>query len=262
MSDELFYQRPVLRAIRGVLASKGILGEQDLLDGIHDVVLECLEQYGEKTGRSPRTLADAVAIARRLAQSYAVDKLRERSTRGKVTVESTDRPDDHAVEPKRGVDPVDRGKILENLGKGLEEDEREDLEDIADGESHSAIAARRGISVEASRKRLQVVRAKSKGILDASGWKKAAGVVAFLGGAGAVVYLVLGRDSRDVTKRQQDYAVEQRHFAADQCKARKWDECKNALDRAKEVDPEGESADEVKGMREAIEKGRGGAGGK
>jgi DNA-directed RNA polymerase specialized sigma24 family protein len=261
MSDELFYQRPVLRAIRGVLVSRGIRGEQDLLDGIHDVVLECLEQYGEKTGRSPETLADAIAIARRLAHSYAVDKLRARSTHGKVTVGSTD-ADQHPVEPERGVDRVDRRKIRENLGKGLDKDELEDLEEIADGESHAGIAAKRGISVEASRKRLQVVRAKSKGILDASGWKRAAGVVAFLGGAGAVVYLVHGRDSGDVTKRPQDYAAEQRHFAADACKARKWDECKNALDRAKEADPEGDTSDEVKRMRDAIEKGRGGAGGR
>lgn len=58
-----------------------------------------------------------------------------------------------------------------------------------------------------------------------------------------------------VTATYDGHAAEQRHFATDACKGRQWDECEKALNRAKEVDPEGETSDEVKGMREAIEKG-------
>jgi hypothetical protein len=67
------------------------------------------------------------------------------------------------------------------------------------------------------------------------------------------------RDNREVTKSPKVYAAEQRHFAADKCKARDWDECEKALNRAQNVDPDGETSDEVKGLREAIAKGRGGA---
>jgi hypothetical protein len=86
------------------------------------------------------------------------------------------------------------------------------------------------------------------------------GVTTFAAAVGAVMFVHLGRwgDSGDVTSSQRQYAEEQRRFAAHACQERKWDECKNALDRAAEVDPEGEREAPVKGLREMVAAARGG----
>ena len=71
MSEALFYDPAVLKVIRAILVSKGIRAEQDLEDAIGEVVLACIE-YVRQTGRPPKNVDEAKAIARTVANRHGV----------------------------------------------------------------------------------------------------------------------------------------------------------------------------------------------
>src|SRR5260370_10649096 len=100
-----------MKVIGGILVSKGIRAEQDLEDAIGEVVLACIE-YVRETERPPKNLAEAIAIARRIAHGDAVDRVRKRVYRGKSDQGPTGDADQHGRETPRELDPVDKERML------------------------------------------------------------------------------------------------------------------------------------------------------
>jgi hypothetical protein len=113
-----------------------------------------------------------------------------------------------------------------------------------------------GESEEAVRKDLQRATARARQRLLLIGVGSLAAIV----GSMMAFHIRPFRESDEVTTSPREHAAEQRLFASESCRARKWDECEKALDRAAQADPDGEQTPEVKAMREAIAAGKRGAG--
>jgi DNA-directed RNA polymerase specialized sigma24 family protein len=258
MADE-FYDHPEVRsAVRRVLYSKGIRNEHDLDDGVQQVIADCIAQ-DRKLGRTPKDVAQAKVWAIAAAEKDAIDAIRKRVSQGKTHQGPTDTPDDHAKEAAAFLDPMVREPLEEIVNEKLTPEQRRKYIDMGSGVSQKQLAKEAGVPTDVYRKQTQRERTTVMKALRRAGLPLT--IAAVMVGA-----LLLGvnafRDKGDVTKTPKEHAAEQRHFAAEKCKARDWVECVKALDRAKDADPEGETSDEVKAMREAIEKGRGGAGGR
>jgi hypothetical protein len=154
-----------------------------------------------------------------------------------------------------------RKRILEPVEKALTPEQREGILDRASRVPHKDIAAGRGVSPAAQRKRYETDRKKAWDAVPAQ-YKAlvlAGGFAALVGGTMAALHVGPWGDSGDVTKSPFQHAAEQRRLAAQACHERKRDECAKALDRAAELDPEGERAAEVKGLREMVAAGRAGS---
>jgi DNA-directed RNA polymerase specialized sigma24 family protein len=255
MSEELFNHPEVRAMIRAILLSKGIRGEEDLKDGIQEVISRCIERV-RATGRPPNDSPEARAIARPIAEALGVDELRKRVRRGGPHQGLTPDPDAHARDDGSSIDHVDEKKLAGEAKGAITEKQAERLIGKASGVTVARMAKEDGESEEAVRKDLQRASARARQRLLAIGVGTFAAIVA------SMMALHVGpfRESDEVTKRPREYAAEQRHFAEGACRAHQWEECKKALDRAAEADPEGEQAPEVKGMREAIAKAKRGAG--
>ena len=265
MSDDLFYDPAVIRAIRAILVSKGIRAEQDLEDAVGEVVLACIE-YVRETGRPLSNLAEAIAIARRIAHGDAVDRVRKRAYRGKTDQGPTEDADQHAREPPRELDPVDKERMLSIVRRVLKDDQIAALSDVGVGVPQTELAAESGTSEAAMRKRTQKSRERALGALKANGYLVAGGFAALVGGVAAVLHIGPWRapstvgHGRPAEDERKQVAAEQRLIAADWCKERNWDECEKALDRAARIDAEGDRATEVSALRVAIAAGRRGIG--
>jgi DNA-directed RNA polymerase specialized sigma24 family protein len=256
MSGEALFDHPEVRAtIRAVLRSKGVRNEEDLDDGTQEVIRRCIEQVRE-TGRPPKDVPEAKAIARPIAQNLGVDELRKRLRRGKVHEGPTGDPDAHAPDDGPRVDELDRKELASEVKGVITEQQAERLIGKASGVTHARMAKQDGVSEEALRKDLQRASAKARRRLLAYGVTSVAALV------GGMMALHIGpfREPDDVTKSPFEYAAEQRRFAAESCRARKWDACEKALDRAATADPDGDRGAEVKALREAIAAGRPGSG--
>jgi hypothetical protein len=257
MSDALFYDRAVLKVIRAILVSTGIRGEQDLEDGIGEVVLACIEHV-RSTGRPPKDVAEAIAIARPIAGRDAVDAARMRARRRKSNEGSTAEADAHAGAQPR-IDPVEQERVLGIVGQVLKDHEIEALSDLGAGVAHKELAAERGTSPAAMRKRVQKSRKTVLSALSARGYAVAGGFATLL--AVMVAVYVSSRSVPDARPRPtKELAGEQRRLAAGACKEGKWDACEKALDEAARLDSEGERGAEVKALREAVAAGRRGTG--
>jgi hypothetical protein len=259
MSEALFYDPAVLKAIRAILVSKGIRGEQDLEDAIGEVVLACIEHV-RQTGRPPRDVAEAIAIARTVARADAVDAARKRARRGKSDQGLTADADEHGREPQRSLDPVDQERMLSAVRQALKDEQIAALSDVGAGVAQTELAAESRTSPAAMRKRVQKSREKALGALSARGYWVAGGFAALLAGV-MVVYVAGSNDGvSHGAPSDKQLAAEERRVAADRCKDRNWDECEKALDRAARLDAEGDRATEVSALREAIASGRRGMG--
>lgn len=259
MSDALFYDRSVLRVIRAVLVTTGIRAEQDLEDGIADVVLACIE-YVRKTGRPPENAGEASTIARLVANTHGVDEARRRARRGKTNVDSTGDADEHAGEAGSSADLVHRARALAVIHEALKQEQIETLSDVGAGVTFKELAADDGASEAALRKRVQVSREKARAALRAGGYAMAGGFATLLLGALAVHFGSSG--GPDVVSHQPPLdephkaAANLRHLAVDACKDRRWDDCEAALDRAAELDAPGDRHADVSALRASIAEGR------
>jgi DNA-directed RNA polymerase specialized sigma24 family protein len=256
MSEALFYDARVIKVIRAVLRSTGIRQEEDLQDWTQTVLEKCIRQV-RASGRPPKDVTEAIKIARRIAKRVGIDELRKRVRRGKVALPATDKADHHAKEVGPSIDVVDKKKIVAALQEVLTEEQEERLVDEGSGVPKSQMAKDDGLSDEALYKEMQ--RAKVRALAKLAGY----GVISFAAIVGSMMALHVGPfgESGDVTKSPVQHAAEQRHLAEDACRARKWEECEKALDRAQELDPDSEQAPQVKKLREAIAEGKRGAGG-
>jgi len=266
VAEELFYDRAVIKVIRAVLKATGVRGKQDLEDLTGDVVVDCIE-YVRKTGLPPENVAEAIAIARPIAERTGIDWVRKRVRHGKSDQGPTQDADKHAREPQRSVDPVDRKKILLAIRKVLNDEEIAALTDVSVGVSQAELAAERGTSPAATRKQMQRLREKALAVMHSKGFKVSGGFAALVGGVAMVLYAagpwrepVTVGHGRPADDERKQIAAEQRHVAADWCKERNWDECEKALDRAARIDAQGDRAAEVSALRDAIAAGRRGMG--
>jgi DNA-directed RNA polymerase specialized sigma24 family protein len=239
-----------------VLRSTGMRQEEDLQDGTQTVLEKCIRQV-RASGRPPKDVKEATKIARRVAERVGIDELRKRLRRGKSDVGTTDKADDRAKEDGPSMDVVDGKRLAEGLQEVLTAEQARILVDEASGVPKSQIAKEDGLSDEALYKEIQRARARARAKLLGYG----IGAVAAIVGCMSILHVGPFHEPDEVTKTPREYAAEQRHFAEGACRAHQWEECKKALDRAEEADPEGEQAPEVKGMREAIAAGKRGAGG-
>jgi DNA-directed RNA polymerase specialized sigma24 family protein len=258
MADE-FYDHPDVRsAVRRVLYSKGIRNEHDLADGVQQVIANCIAR-DRKLGRTPEDVPQAKAWAITDANGDGIDAIRQRVRSAKRGYEgTTDKADDHAKERAAFVDPMVSEPLEEVADETLTPDDRERFVAVGSGTSQKELAKEAGVPHDVFRKQMQRKRDRFIAAMRRRGIPVTIGALMTLGAV--VLGINYFRDHGDVTTSQKAYAEEQRHFAADKCKAREWDECEKALNRAQNEDPEGETGAEVKGMREAIAKGRGGAG--
>jgi hypothetical protein len=263
-SDGLFYDAAVLKVIRAILVSKGIRSEQDLEDAIGEVVLACVEQVRD-TGRSPKDVPGAIAVARPIARAEGIDAARKRARRGKSNQGPTADADEHAREQPSSIDPVDEERMLAAIRQVLKDDQIEALSDVGAGVAHADLAADSRTSPAVMRKRVQRSREKALGALRTKGYLVAGGFAALLAGSIAV-YIVSEREPPVVSARRppgarnQELAAEQRRLAADLCKERRWDDCAKVLDLAARLDAEGDRESDVAALREAIAAGRRGIG--
>ena len=260
MSDGLFYDAAVLKAIRAVLVSKGIRSEPDLEDAIGEVVLGCIEHVRE-TGRPPEDVPAAIAIARPVAHAEGVDAARKRARRGKRNQGLTAEADEHARERPPSIDPVDEERMLAAIRQVLKDDQIEALSDVGTGVPQTELAAESRTSPAAMRKRVQKSRAQALGALSTKGYLVAGGFAALL--AGAIALYVESEPPRRVASPRpptERLASEQRRLAADSCKEGKWDDCEKALDNAARLDENGDRGPEVAALRAAIAAGRRGMG--
>jgi DNA-directed RNA polymerase specialized sigma24 family protein len=264
VSEALFYDPAVIKVIRAILVSTGIRAEHDLEEATHEVVLACIQQV-RKTGRPPKDVAEAIAIARPIAKRKGAGWARTRIRRGKSNLGLTGDADEHAREPDPSLDPVDKERILLAIQNVLKDEEIAALSDVGVGVSQAELAAESGMSPAAKRKKFQRLREKALGVIHSKGFMVAGGFAALL--AGMMILHVgpwnqpetvgHGRPHDDPRKQ---IAAEQRRIAADWCKERNWDECEKTLDRAARIDAEGDRAEEVSALREAIAAGRRGVG--
>lgn len=260
MSDARFYDPAVLKVVRAIVVSRGIRAEQDLEDAIGEVVLACIE-YVRRTARPPEDVAQAIAIARRVANRHGVDEARKRVRRGKRNVGVTGDADEHAKEQPASLDPVDEQRMLGAIRQVLRDDQIEALSDVGAGVTQAELAAESGAAPTAMRKRMQASREKAVGALTARGYWVAGGFAALLAGAVAVyVGAFRGPDVVGHGRPPAEQAAEERGLAADACEKRHWDECEEALSRAARLDPEGDRGTQVKALRAAIAAGRLGTG--
>jgi hypothetical protein len=264
MSEALFYHPTVRKVIRAVLVSKGIRAEPDLEDAINEVVLACIE-YVHRTGRPPKDVAEAAAIARRIASADGIDAARGRRRRSKSNQGLTGDADAHAPERSPSVDPVDQGRMLAAVRPALTPQQLEALADVGAGVAQAQLAAESGTSPAAMRKRVQASREKALRALAAKGYLVAGGFAALLAG---MMLLHLGPWSGphitghapSPIGRAEELAAEQRRLAAVACSERNWDACAKALDRAAGLDAKSERRPDVTALREAIAAGRRGSG--
>jgi hypothetical protein len=260
MSEALFYDPAVLNVVRAIVVSRGIRAEQDLEDAIGEVVLACIE-YVRRTGRPPEDVAQAIAIARLIANRHGVSEARKRVRRGKRNVRVPGDADEHGQEQPPSLDPVDQQRMLGAIRQVLKDDQIEALSDVGVGVTQAQLAAESGAAPTAVRKRVQASRRKAVGALSARGYWVVGGFAALLAGSIAVyvgafsepVIVGRGHPSREGPEEQ---AAAQRGVAADACGERRWDECEEALNRAARLDPESDRAAEVKTLRAAIAAGR------
>jgi len=91
VSEELFYDPAVIKVIRRILVSAGIRAEHDLEEVTNEVVLACIKQV-RKTGRPPKDVAEAIAIARPIAKRMGASWVRTRIRRGKSNLASQKTP--------------------------------------------------------------------------------------------------------------------------------------------------------------------------
>jgi hypothetical protein len=259
MSESLFYDPAVLKVIRAILVSAGIRSEPDLEDAIGEVVLACIEHV-RKTGRPPKDVAEAIAIARPIARGDGLDAARKRARRSKRNPGLTAQADDHAQERQPSVDPVDEARMFSAIRQVLKDDQIEALADVGAGVPQAELATERRASQAATRKRVQRYREKALGALSAKGYWVAGGFAALLAGVIAVYAGALREPdvsrAHPAGERPQELAAEQRRLAADRCKEKNWDECEKALDRAARLDAEGERGAQVAALRKAIAAGR------
>jgi hypothetical protein len=260
MSDALFYDPAVLKVVRAILASRGIRADHDLEDGIGDVVLSCIEHV-RASGRPPEHVAQAIAIVRPIARSHSVDEARKRIRRGKSNLGPTGDADEHAREPQPSLDPVDQERMLSAIRAVLKDDQIEALSDVGAGFRQKALAAESHASPPAMRKRVQKSRKKALLALGAKGYWVTGGFAALLAVA-IGVYFGAWRESQvarrtSANERSREIAAQQRRAAGDACRQRNWDLCEKSLDRAAEIDADGERGAEVMALRAAIARGRG-----
>jgi DNA-directed RNA polymerase specialized sigma24 family protein len=262
MADDLFYEPEVLKVIRAILRSRGFRGEENLWDGTQEVTRRCLEQT-QKTGKPPNEVPEAIAIARPIANNLGVDGIRTRARHGRMDQGSTADADQHARERPREVDPVDRARLLASLGKVLTPQEMEDLVDYASGVPQTELAADRGMSAATFYKRFERVRKKALREFRKNGIPLGVGFAAALLAVMWSFHIGPWREDANTAGRRPrgsdrslEVAAEQRVVAIEACKERDWDRCERALDRAKELDPQGDRAAEVKALRETIAAGR------
>lgn len=260
MSESLFYDPAVLRVIRAILVSKGIRRTQELEDAIADVVLLCIE-YVRKTGRPPRDVPEAIAIARPIAQGYGVDQVRKRIHHSPIDVGPTDQADEHAGEARGSVHALHLEQIFAVVREPMKDDEIEALADVAAGTRWKELAAEQGTSEAVLRKRMQRARDKARSALVAKGYLVAGGTFAALL-LGAIALHFGPWKAPEIVSHPPPHedpfklAADLRRLAADACKERKWDECEAALDRAAKLDAQGDRAPEVATLRAAIAQGR------
>jgi hypothetical protein len=260
MSEALFYDPAVLKVVRAILASRGIRGEQDLEDGIGEVVLACIEHV-RRTGRPPEGAEEAIVIARSIASAHGVDEARKRLHRSKSNAGATADADEHAQQRPPSLDPVDQERMLGAIRQVLRDDEIRVLADVGAGVPQTELAAETGTAPATQRKRTEASRDKAMRALGARGYWLAGGFAALLAGVGAVIYAGAFRTPGDPTHNDpREQAAEQRSEAAAACGARSWDACASALDRAAQLDPKGDRAADVEALRAAIAAGRGDAG--
>jgi hypothetical protein len=271
MSEELFNHPEVKKVIRAILVSKGMRSEQELEDGVADVVLACIEEVRAKKKQPPKDVAEAKAFARPVAGGDGMDAARKRNRRGVRNVDSTGTPDDYADEPASSMDPIDRKRALEAVAEVVPAHKLELLADVSAGAKRRELAAEHSISGSAMGHRLGGIFKTARGALVAKGFGALLAIV---------ILLVVGArwrandqeahnqppdvpSSRSVpTQVPVDQlsppvrAAGYRNRADGYCKTRNWDLCEKALDKAQEIDPASEASDQARELREVITLGR------
>ncbi|HLK37522.1 MAG TPA: hypothetical protein VKU41_12270 [Polyangiaceae bacterium] len=256
MSDTIFFDPAVLKVVRAILAARGVRTEQDLEDGIGDVVLAAIEHV-LRTGRPAGDVAQAIAIVRPIANARGAYDARTRARRAATNLGPTADADQHAAAEHPSLDPVDQERMLAAIRQVLREDQIEALADVAAGVQQAELAAESKASDAAVRKRVQRSREKALGALRERGYWVAGGFAALLAGLIAI-YVGAWRDDGRVARppSARELAARERSDAADACRAQRWDECERALDRAARLDAEGERDEPVPALRAAIAAGR------
>jgi DNA-directed RNA polymerase specialized sigma24 family protein len=135
----LFFRWGVLRVIRAVLRSKGIRGKEDLQDAEQEVLIRCIKQV-RATGRPPKDVPEAKAIARRVAERYGIDELKKRVRQAKTIDRSTNDPEEHARDDGPLVNVIDRKRYASALEGEITESQAKRLIDIQSGVPQAQIA--------------------------------------------------------------------------------------------------------------------------
>ncbi|MGH7294273.1 MAG: hypothetical protein ACRELB_05045 [Polyangiaceae bacterium] len=280
MSEELFFHPDVVRVVRAVLVERGVRHEQDLEDGIGNVVQTCIE-YVRETKRPPADVKEACTISRGVANLSGKSAVRKTTTRGKTNVGLTDAADEHhadAIESE--LDPVDVKRALEvaqdELARAGGSVTLETFGDIAAKTKQKKLAEEHGVSHAAMRKRVEKAR---KTIVQ----RMAAGDMRVLLPPAALALLavlgffwirngMLNQEAQNTPvptpsavpsqvpvvvhpTMDEREAAGYRKEAKALCDIGSWTECRDKLDSAKVRDPKGEELPEVKAERAAIEQG-------
>jgi RNA polymerase sigma factor (sigma-70 family) len=210
----------------------------------------------------PATLEECEALVRKIARDAAFDWFRRRSTRGKYEVGPCEDPDGHA-EVREGDEPLEVREQIASVQRDLEQgriSQRQAaiLERIAEGVPQTEIAQELGLAHQTVRNELSAARKTAR-----SSWAAYAAIATVLCVIGVLWKVrapqpdVVGSPPSHVPDdasapepaAPEAVARELRHKAVEQRGRHAWQECLRDLDKAAAIDPAGDHATEVQGLR-------------
>jgi DNA-directed RNA polymerase specialized sigma24 family protein len=264
MSTGDFVVNPdIVGAVTRYGARNGVF-EQDLADYVAEVQTRAIEHV-EANG-APKDAAGWEGMMIRIARNYLCDRCDKRKTAKKWNAGLCEAPDDFVplgAGEGEEKDPVDRRRqltvLLEMFERGeMPEQGREILEGVADGMKAPAIGAELGLPAKEVRRRLTVMRRSYFKRLHVLGLMVLV-IVLFavhvrVGGPPEVSQPAPGEVDAGTDATPEDAAARIREEALRACDEGKWEECEERLDRAREMDPAGEEAPEVRRARERLER--------
>jgi DNA-directed RNA polymerase specialized sigma24 family protein len=243
--------REVVGAVEGTLVKCGV-DHQDLRDGVAEVQCRALES---KQGKPlPTTVEQWRALSCTIAKRMVITDRRREERRGRWHAGLCEAPDDHIPEepePWRR-DPVETREYLRVLKELFEagkmpEDGEIILQHTADGWSAKKIAKDLGLTQSTVKNRLMRMRRAFRAKLASLGMLVMMLLVAVLFAAPFGAGVGGGRPPKT--------AETLRHDALDACDTAQWRTCLDELDEARELDPAGDDAAEIRVARERAQRG-------
>jgi DNA-directed RNA polymerase specialized sigma24 family protein len=267
VAGALFARPEVRSAIKGALRDKGV-PSNDLDDLTQEVLLRALSRSDP-----PETLAECVALARKMATDLAIDRIRQASSRRRFNVGLYEDPDDRPASPPAAGSPPEAIDVKRQvdfarrqIAAGVVTPRQAAIFEAEADDVPQTESARR-LRVAFSTLRNDLARGR-RAMRESWVAYAAAGLIVLVG-----LLCALRRDS-DLPSRPPPYdpgpphrhditppepgregpADALRQEALQACKMQRWQECIETFDRAAAMDPEGDADPSVqKARREARE---------